>query len=160
VIVAPPAARPLLRELADRRIGWALRPPYEPAELCFVVAAALATGDPADRRNGLRVPIELAATLDLAGSQRRGVILNLSVDGAYVALPDRPGIGQLVTLGFCLGERELRVPARVAHHGCAPASMRREERGMGLAFGEIGAPERTALQDFVRERVGSFRLRT
>ncbi len=160
LVVAPPRDRALLRGLRDRGIRWVLFAPYEPAELRFAVAAALSSEDDLDPRSGLRVPIRLDATVETASDRRRGQIRNLSIGGAYVALPEPPEVGAELALTVSLGERPLRLTASVRHRlTVAVPGHAEHEPGMGIQYQLAGASDLRALEDFLRERVDSFRLR-
>ena len=148
-----------LRALRERRIGWVLRAPYEAADLRFAVSAALATGDPADPRTGLRVPIRLSAEVGAAEARRGGLIRNLSIGGAYVVLPDPEEQGTPIGVRFYLGDSLVCAEAVVVHRRLQPEPRHTErEIGMGIAFRQLGDPERRLLQEFIRARVESFRL--
>jgi hypothetical protein len=159
LIVAPPRQRAHLGALRDRGIRWVLWEPYDASELRFVVTAALATGDALEPRRGLRVPIRLPVSLRHERATREAEIRNLSVGGAWVALPTPPEVGASLLIEFPIGERLLRTSAQVAH--------RQEEAGrsgsdagpgMGLAFAPWAPLEARLLEGFVRERVESFRI--
>ena len=159
VVVAPPRARAHLAALRDRGVRWAVFAPYEPCELRFAVAAALATGDALEPRRGLRVPIRLPVAVRHARATRDGEIRNLSVGGAFVALPDPPEVGAALSLEFPIGERLLHLQAAVAHRAEAVRAGRAEGgAGVGVAFSGPSALETHLLEGFVRERVDSFRL--
>lgn len=156
LLVGPPRERAFMRGLGDLGVRWVLHEPYEPAELRFAVAAALAAEDELDPRSGLRVPIRLAATVDGA---RQAWIRNVSVGGAYLALPEPPEVGVSARVEFGLGERGLAATGRVAHRLGAPLPGRAErEPGFGVAFDPIEDADRRLLEAFIRERVNSFRL--
>lgn len=160
LVVAPPRDRKLLRGLRDRGIRWVLFAPYEPAELRFAVAAALSSEDDLDPRTGLRVPIRLDVTIETAGDRRPGQIRNLSIGGAYVALPDPPAVGTEVSLALSLGDRPLKLRACVRHRLAVAVPGRAEnEPGIGIQYPLPEAAESRALEDFLRERIDSFRLR-
>jgi hypothetical protein len=159
VLVAPPRERARMRELRDRGIRWVVHDPYEAAELRFAVAAALATEDDLDPRAGLRVPIRLAAIVREGVATREACIRNASLGGAYLALADPPAVGARVALEFALAERPLAAAGRVAHRLAEPLPGRAErEPGFGIAFEPLPEPERRLLEEFLRERVNSFRL--
>lgn len=159
VAVAPPLERVHLAALRERGLGWAVFAPAEPGELCFAVAAALATGDALEPRGGLRVPVRLPAAVRHAGGTRSGEIANLSVGGAFVALPDPPAAGTGLALEFPIGERLLAVGAVVVRcAGEAPAGRAEQGPGIGVAFTGLGPLESRLVEGFVRERVDSFRL--
>lgn len=159
LVVAPPRDRALLRSLRDRGIRWVLYAPYEPAELRFAVAAALCSEDDLDPRSGLRVPIRLAATLATGSAPRDGQIRNLSLGGAYVSLPDPPAVGTELVLDMSLGERPVRLAACVRHR-LGEAVPGRAERvpGVGLQYQLPAAADLRSIEEFLRERVNSFRL--
>jgi hypothetical protein len=160
LIVAPPRERALMRALRDRGIRWILHAPYDAAELRFAVAAALATEDDLDPRNGLRVPIRLAATV-AAGAEapREAWLRNVSVGGAYLALPEPPAVGETVAVQVSFGDRGLAAVGRVAHRLAAPLPGRAErEPGIGVAFQPLDDAGERLLEEFIRERVNSFRL--
>jgi len=159
LLVAPPRERALMRALRDRGIRWILHDPYDVAELRFAVAAALAAEDDLDPRSGLRVPIRLAASVACDGAPREAWLRNVSVGGAYLALEDPPEVGATVAVDVAFGERPLRAVGRVAHRLAAPLPGRAErEPGVGVAFQPLAAPEQRLLEEFIRERVNSFRL--
>jgi hypothetical protein len=159
VVVAPPRERAHLAALRERGVRWAVFAPYQPGELRFAVAAALATGDALEPRRGLRVPIGLPVSVRHARATRNGEITNLSVGGAFVALPDPPEPGAALSLGFPIGERLLHLEAVVAHRAAPVRAGRAEGRaGMGVAFSGPSPLETHLLEGFVRERVDSFRL--
>ena len=156
VVVAPPRERAQLAALRDRGVRWAVFAPYEPCELRFAVAAALATGDALEPRRGLRVPIRLPASVRHARATRPGEITNLSVGGAFVALPDPPEVGAALSLELPIGERLLHLQAVVAHRAAGTGPGRAS--GVGVAFSGASPLEAHLLEGFVRERVDSFRL--
>lgn len=159
LVVAPPRERALLRALRDRGIRWVLFAPYEPAELRFAVAAALASDDDLDPRSGLRVPIRLRATVETEAARCPGEIRNLSLGGAYVAIAEPPAVGAEVALDVSLGERPLRLRACVRHRLAHPVPGRAErEPGVGIQYQLPTESELRLLEDFLRERVDSFRL--
>jgi hypothetical protein len=159
LVVGPPRERARLVALRERGVGWVLWEPYDTAELRFVVAAALASGDGLDPRRGLRVPVRLPAAVRHARRALEGEIQNVSVGGAYVALPEPPEVGAALLLEFPIGERLLRTSAQVAHRQ-EPAAEGRAEAGpgMGVAFAPLPPLEARLLEGFVRERVESFRI--
>lgn len=165
VVVAPPRERAQLRALRDRGIHWVVYAPYDAAELRFAVAAALATEDDLDPRGGLRVPIRIEARLETCSAavaaepDRDAFVRNLSIGGAYLALADPPEVGEHLSVSFHLGERPLRVAARAVHRLAEPLPGRAErEPGIGVAFGPLEPEDQRHLAEFIRERVGSFRL--
>lgn len=159
VVVAPPRARSHVRALRDRGIRWVLFAPYDASELRFAVAAALATGDALETRRGLRVPIRLPVSVRHGRATREGEITNLSVGGAFVALPDPPELGAALSLEFPIGERLLRLQATVAQRVAEARPGQAEGRpGMGVAFSGLSELEARLVEGFVRERVDSFRL--
>lgn len=159
VLVGPPDDRRALRELRDRGIGWVLREPYDAAEFRFVVAAALATEDKLDPRGGLRIPITLPAAVQIADAARAGVVRNLSIGGAYVALPDPPAPGTAIEIALRLGDRDFATPANAVYRQDVGASGRAvREAGMGVAFRPLDDGRRASLAAFIGERIRSFRL--
>jgi len=160
LLVAPPRERALMRALRDRGIGWILYDPYDVAELRFAVASALAAEDDLDPRSGLRVPIRLAARVACDdGTTREAWLRNLSVGGAYLALAGPPEVGATVAVDVTFGERPLQAVGRVAHRLASPLPGRAErEPGIGVAFEPLAAPDQRLLEEFIRERVNSFRL--
>lgn len=159
LVVAPPRDRALLRTLRDRGIRWVLFAPYEPAELRFAVAATLCSEDDLDPRGGLRVPIRLEATVENESGRRHGQIRNLSLGGAYVALAEPPAVGTQIALDVSLGERPLQLSACVRHRLAATVPGRAEtEPGIGIQYQLPAESELRLLEDFLRERVNSFRL--
>ena len=159
VVVAPPRERLHLQALRERGIRWAVFAPYEANELRFAVAAALASGDALEPRRGLRVPIRLPVSVRHARATRSGEITNLSVAGAYVALPHPPEPGAALSLEFPIGERLLSVQASVAHRRELPRPWQSESRpGMGVGFSGLSPLEAHLVEGFVRERVDAFRL--
>jgi len=159
VVVAPQRRRSHLLALRDRGIRWVLFAPYDASELRFAVAAALATGDTLEPRRGLRVPIRLPVSVRHARATREGVITNLSVGGAFVALPDPPEPGAALSLEFALGERLLHLQASVAHRVQEDRPGQAEGKpGMGVAFAGLSDLDARRVEGFVRERVDSFRL--
>jgi hypothetical protein len=159
LVVAPPRDRALLRTLRDRGIRWVLFAPYEPAELRFAVAATLCSEDDLDPRGGLRVPIRLEATVETESGRRHGQIRNLSLGGAYVALAEPPAVGTRIALDVSLGERPVQLSACVRHRLAAAVPGRAEtEPGIGIQYQLPAASELRLLEDFLRERVNSFRL--
>lgn len=159
VVVAPPRERTLLRALRDRNIRWVVRTPFDGAELRFAVAAALASEDELDVRSGLRVPIRLPARLEIGGGLREAEIRDLSFCGAYMALPEPPPVGELLSLELAVGDRRLRSDARVVHCLSEYEAGRAEgEPGIGVHFQSLGEPERRVLECFVQARIDSFRL--
>jgi hypothetical protein len=159
LLVAPPRDRALLRGLRDRGIRWVLFAPYEPAELRFAVAAALCSEDDLDPRGGLRVPIRLDARITTEKGRCLGQIRNLSLGGAYVAMPDPPPVDARITLEVSLGERPVQLAARVCHSLSVALSGRAErEPGIGIRYQLPAESELRAIHDFLRERIDSFRL--
>jgi hypothetical protein len=159
VVVDPPADRRALRALCDRGIRWALREPYDAAEFRFAVSAAFATDDSLDPRSGLRVPIHLPARVETPRGAADAMVRNLSVGGAFVALDDPPPPSTEIGLALRVGEHELACRAAVAY--CQPAgvpSRAIQEAGMGVAFRGLAEADSKRVGDFVRERVGGFRL--
>jgi hypothetical protein len=159
VIVGAPPDRGELRALQDRGICWVLREPYDAAELRFAVAAALATEDKLDPRSGLRVPINVPVTVRHGDASRQGMVRNLSVGGAYVALADPEPPGTLLDLATQLGEHAFEVQASVVYRQAPGAAGRAVgEAGMGLSFRAPDEEQRRRLEAFIAERVRSFRL--
>jgi hypothetical protein len=159
VVVGPPTDRADLRALRDRGIRWALHEPYDAAELRFAVAAALATEDKLDPRGGLRVPISLPVAVRENDQAREGMVRNLSIGGAYVALETPAAPGTILDLRLPIGERELEAQACVVYCQAPGASGRAVgEAGMGMSFRRLADEQQAALGHFIEERVGSFRL--
>jgi hypothetical protein len=159
VVVGPPEDRAEVRALRDRGIRWTLREPYDAAELRFAVAAALATEDKLDPRSGLRVPINLPVALRIDGAVREGMVRNLSVGGAYVALADPVAPGTTLELRLAIGAHELCAQACVVYCQAPGVSGRAVgDAGMGMAFRRLEEAQQSALTAFIEERVGSFRL--
>lgn len=159
VAVAPPDDRGLLRALRDRGLSWVLREPYDATEFRFVVSAALATEDKLEPRSGLRVPISLPATVTLDGQDHACFTRNLSVGGAYLALPAPFAPGAQIRVAIGLGDRSLELEATVVYCQAQGATGRAErESGMGVAFRAPADTTRGALTEFIEERVASFRL--
>ena len=159
VVVGPPTDRGALRALQDRSLSWALREPYDAAEFRFVVSAALATDDKLEPRSGLRVPVSLPIGLTADGAARAGVVRNLSVGGAYVALapPIAPGVAIELSLG--IGDHRIATGATVVYAQSDDVSGRAvQEPGMGIAFRGLGSSDHGVLEGFIRERTQSFRL--
>ena len=159
VLVAPTRRKAHLLLLRDRGIRWVLFEPYDASELRFVVSAALAMGDAVEARRGLRVPIRLPTSVRHARATRNGEVTNLSIEGAFVALPEPPEEGAALSLEFPIGERLLRVQAVVVHcaDGADPGQAEGSP-GIGVAFQGLTPLEEHLVAGFVRERVDSFRL--
>ena len=159
VVVGPPTDRAALRALCDRGIRWALREPYDAAEFRFVVSAAFATDDSLDARRGLRVPIHLPAGVEVADGDMDGMVRNLSVGGAFVALPSPPPPRTEIAVEFQLGERGFRCEATAVYRQPEGVPGRAiQEAGMGVAFRGAGEDDSKRLVEFLRERIGGFRL--
>ncbi len=159
VLVAPTRRKSHLLLLRDRGIRWVLFEPYDASELRFVVSAALAMGDLLEPRRGLRVPIRLPTSVRHARATRNGEVTNLSIEGAFVALPEPPELGAALSLEFPIGERLLRVQAVVVHRAEEADPGQAEGcPGMGVAFQGLSPLEEHLVGGFVRERVDSFRL--
>ena len=159
LVVAPPRQRAHLGALRDRGLRWVLWEPFDAAELRFVAAAALASGDALEPRRGLRVPIRLPVSLRHERATQEAEIRNLSVGGAWVALPTPPEVGASLLLEFPIGERLLRTSGQVAHRRVANGGSRGDAGpGMGVAFAPLPEVEARLLEGFVRERVESFRI--
>jgi hypothetical protein len=159
VVVDPPPDRGRLRALCDRGIRWALREPYDAAEFRFVVSAAFATDDTLDPRRGLRVPIHFPTAVEAPDGVLPGMVRNLSVGGAFVALPVPPQPRTEIALELHLGERELRCQATSVYRQSEGVPGRAiQQAGMGVAFRGVGEADSKRLQEFLRERIGGFRL--
>lgn len=159
VIVGPPEDRAALREVRDRGIVWVLREPYDAGEFRFVVAAALATEDKLDPRGGLRVPLTIPIAVQHARASENGLVRNLSIGGAYVALPSPPMPGTTIRVALPIGERRIEADATVVYTQRPDVAGRAvREPGMGIAFRGLGDLERAGLVDFIVERTQSFRL--
>jgi hypothetical protein len=159
VIVGPPSDRSALRALRDRSLSWGLREPYDAAEFRFVVSAALATEDKLEPRNGLRVPVALPITITHEGEASPGVVRNLSIGGAYVALAPPAAPGSAIDLELGLGDHRFAAGATVVYRQEAGALGRAvQEPGMGIALRGVSEADRAILAGFIRERVESFRL--
>ena len=131
VVVGPPDDRAALRELEDRGISWVLREPYDASEFRFVVAAALATEDKLDPRGGLRVPLTIAISVRHGAAAAEGLVRNLSIGGAYVALATSAAAG-------------LRDPRRAPDRRSIPRG--RRDGGLHAAPG-CGGPRRPGAGD-------------
>jgi hypothetical protein len=159
VVVGPPEDRGALRALRDRGISWVLREPYDASEFRFVVAAALATEDKLDPRGGLRVPLTMPISVRHEQSSKSGLVRNLSIGGAYVALADPPAPSSQIRVAFSIGDRPLEADAAVVYTQRPDVAGRAvREPGMGIAFRGVAESERTALSDFIVERINCFRL--
>ena len=159
VIVGPPDDRNALRALRDRGISWVLREPHDAGEFRFVVAAALATEDKLDPRGGFRVPLTISISLRHEQGSESGLVRNLSIGGAYVALAAPPAPGAALRVAFSIGERQIEADAIVVHTQSLECAGRAVgEPGMGIAFRGLTEDERTALIGFIAERTDSFRL--
>jgi hypothetical protein len=159
VLVGPPDDREVLRALRDRGLSWVLREPYDAAEFRFVVAGALATEDKLDPRGGLRVPISLPVSVGFDGVTQQGVVRNLSIGGAYVALPEPPAPGTALELSLQLGDRGFATGAAAVYRQAVDAGGRAvREAGMGVAFRPLDDDDRSALAAFITDRIGCFRL--
>ena len=159
VIVGPPEDREALRALRDRDVAWVLREPHDAGEFRFVVAAALATEDKLDPRGGFRVPLTIPIELRHEHGSESGLVRNLSIGGAYVALANPPAPSAALRVALRIGERLLEVDATVVHtQPLGGAGRAVGEPGMGIAFRGLGESERAALIDFIAERTNSFRL--
>jgi hypothetical protein len=161
VVVAPPRDRAFLRALADRGIRWVLREPYDDDELRFVVSAAFAAEDRLDPRSGLRVPIVLPAHLEQGERRLAGRIRNISMGGAYFALPDPEVLaeGEGLVLEFTISDRTLRLDVAVVYRQRAAASGRAvAEPGVGLRVRSLDGADVQLVAGFVGDRVGGFRL--
>jgi hypothetical protein len=159
VVVGPPDGRAALRELKDRGISWVLREPYDASEFRFVVAAALATEDKLDPRGGLRVPLTIAISVRHGTDSAEGLVRNLSIGGAYVALATPPQPGSEIHVVLPIGDRSLETDATVVYTQRPDAAGRAvREPGMGIAFRGLAEAERTNVADFIVERTNCFRL--
>ena len=159
VVVDPPPDRAQVRALRDRELSWTLREPYDAAEFRFVVAAALATHDELDPRNGLRVPISMPAVVTIDGARRDGFVRNVSIGGVFVAVDAPPEAGTRVGVAFSVGDHPLEVAADVAWRqaaGTEGGAVR--EAGMGMAFRGLEDAERAMIAAFVGDRIRSFQL--
>ncbi len=158
-VVGAKPEQELLRRLGDRQVGWVLWEPYEPAELRFLVAAALATEDPADPRAGLRVPLRSAVSVSAGPRRVAATLRDISSGGAYLALPMPFALGTRACLELPLGEGSFTLQASVVHRLEQPDADRPDrEVGMGLRFEALDAGQATRLDAFIRERIRSFRL--
>lgn len=159
VVVAPPRERMHLVALRERKVRWVVWEPYDERELRFVVAAALATGSALEPRRGLRIPVRLPVSLRGESTTREGEVRNLSVGGAFVALPDPPEVGIALELELPLGERLLRPSACVVHRQSECLGGRAEpQAGMGVCFTGLSPLDERLLEGFVQERIDSFRI--
>lgn len=158
VVVGPADDRGLLRGLADRGLRWILREPYDAAEFRFVVSAALSAEDKLDPRGGLRVPISTSVTVAHAGAEHAGIVRNLSIGGAYVALDATPPPGSAISLAIGFGDQRLVIESSVVYCQGPMQGRAVSEKGMGIAFRSLGADARRLLGEFIEERILSFRL--
>jgi hypothetical protein len=159
IAVAPARDRASRRALAERGVGWAVWDAEDVDDLRFAVSAALASYDALDPRSGLRVPVHLEAVVEVDRAPRRATVRNLSLGGAYLALGDPPAAAAEIACEISLAERLLRVRARVAHRAADGGARRAEPHpGCGVAFQSPSDADRRLLEEFIRERIGSFRL--
>lgn len=158
VVVGPAEERGVLRGLADRGLRWILREPYDAAEFRFVVSAALSAEDKLDPRGGLRVPISMNVSVAHAGVEHAGIVRNVSIGGAYVALDATPPPGSSIVLSLGLGDQPLVIESSVVY--CQGPMLGRavSEQGMGVAFRSLAPEARALLGEFIEERIRSFRL--
>jgi DNA-binding response OmpR family regulator len=158
-VVGRQPERELLRRLRDRGVDWVLWEPYEPVELRFLVAAALASGDAAEPRAGLRVPLRIAVTAVVGSLRVAATLRDVSDGGAYLTSAKPCEVGTALRIEFPLGTGHFALEATVVHRLAEgdPARPDREP-GMGVQFGQLSEAQRRRLTEFIQERIRSFRL--
>lgn len=102
----------------------------------------------AQRRLQTRHPVELSATLELAGEKREGILRNLSLGGAFLAveLPEPPPTtGARAYIHF-------RIPTHEATISVGASIRWSSDEGVGLQFDGLRAGEVWSLNKYFEQQ--------
>jgi len=147
------------RTLRRSGVRWCLWEPFETAELRFVTAAALMSGNPAERRKKLRVPAQLLAGVVQGDVRRQAVVCDLSNRGAYLGIEPAFEPQTEVTMELQSGPEPLVVTARVAHTHPSDRPPRTDlPGGMGVEFSAVGSDAQTSVSHLLDGLTRPFRL--
>lgn len=99
-----------------------------------------------------RVPVRLGVQLMLGETFQPATTLNLSVGGTFIATPTPSAAGEelLVHLTLPGSQRPLYLSGQVVWQNSLRSS-NGFQPGMGVAFGNLGTAETTALRQFLRQ---------
>lgn len=151
--LAPELADPLREE----GVRFCLPVHYEPHELRYVVASALSANDPGELRLDPRVPCDVPVSVESEHRTVDGVLVDLSMAGAFVGLAHPSPEDSVVLLRFVLRGHTAALRTRVRWRVDAGSPAWRD-RGMGVEFDELDEASRAVLQDFVAEQTARFQL--
>lgn len=102
----------------------------------------------AERREHLRVPIELQVHIRFASNEAlvRSRTLNLSHGGAFVVMRELRPIGTKVRLVLVVGDRTLTIGGVITH---TVEDVPPQPTGVGVLFTEIADGDRTLIDELV-----------
>jgi hypothetical protein len=162
VAVVPTGERPddaTVESLRSEGVRWALWTPDDDRALRFVVTAAMSETDFTEARFNLRVPTDLAGSVQRGPLDRPCVIHNLCESGALVALDPVVPVQGRITLRLGVGDASLSLRARVAWSTESSEVYPPEPSpGMGVRFDDVDAESRSALSRILAAELQRFRL--
>jgi len=120
-------------------------------EFAFVNLLA-ALREKAQVQRNPRLPVRLGVQVMLGETFQPATTLNLSMTGAFITTPTPAAAGDEVLLHLTLpgNGRPLYLPGQVVWQNSARSS-NGFQPGMGVAFGNLGTEEATALRHFLRK---------
>jgi len=155
--VAPAAE--FIEYLRARGVAWCLWEPYEMRDLRFVMAAAMSEKYPGERREHLRIPIEMQTTVFMGRHRKDVTVHDLSQGGAYFATPHPFLEGSQLRVELQLPGGSVLGKAEVVNVKTADKPGRADvPEGMGVTFREFTPDADAALGRFINEWIGRFRI--
>ena len=152
----PPDVIDEMRRDGIRQCLWGS---FTDGELRFVINRALFDTTRGEGRLQTRVPTDLTARVKTASGERRALVYNLSLEGAYLE-SSRTGMpGGRVGVILPLPGGDLGIAATVISTNVT-GNLKRENlpMGMGIAFEDLDGEGSARLEQYIAARAGAFDL--
>jgi uncharacterized protein (TIGR02266 family) len=113
--------------------------------------------DEADRRESIRVPVNLRVSFVSYGEVGRSLMTNLSRGGLFIKTPEPMEIGTPIELRVQVGDsqNELTIPGKVV--SVNSGGSRAAEAGMGVRFNELSPEQQKGVDELYEQSAVSRR---
>ncbi len=104
-----------------------------------------------ERRDSIRVPIEVKVSFECHGEACESLMTNVSRGGVFIATPDPPPIGSPIKLRLTVEDsgEEIELNGKVVAHNTGTDMVDRQ-RGMGIHFVNLLPSQQTIVDDLYR----------
>jgi hypothetical protein len=157
IAVGPRPSDEVRKRLRAAGVDWALYDAFTDTELRFLLNQASHDALKGERRDELRVPTTLVATVKTPMGTKVAMVYNLSSSGAYLETLRPSQAGARLSVELPLPSGTLEIEASVISTNVT-GNLRRENlpRGMGVRFEGLARQHEAALEHFIEERATAF----